>query len=417
MGVKDEIKKFIADEAKERFLRYVQIETTSDESVEKTPSSEIQFDLAKILKAELEEMGLENVELDQYCYTYATLPSNVDKEVQPIGFIAHVDTSSAVSGANVKPRIIENYDGSVITFPDDPDLTIDPEEIEYLKECVGENIITASGKTLLAADDKAGVAEIMAAMATFKKFPELKHGEIRVCFTPDEEIGMGTAKIDTEKLPKFCYTVDGSLPGEIEYECFDAYMATLVFKGINVHPGFAKNKMVNALNILGRYLADLPEWEAPEHTEKREGFYHPIEGGGSPEEASLKMIIRDFENPRNLERIEYLKKLNTVYEARYPGLKIEMEIKHQYQNMVEVLKANPKSYEIAMKAIDKAGIEVISQPIRGGTDGSKLSLMGIPTPNLFAGGVLFHSRKEFIAESSLAKASEVIIYVAEMWTQ
>lgn len=418
MGLKQEIRDFIHADALERFLRYIKVETTSDETNEgTTPSSQNQFDLAKILKAELDALGLENVELDEHCYVYATLPSNAGKDVEPIGFIAHVDTSSAVSGKDVTPIFHENYDGGVITYPKAPDLKLDPEEVPYLAECIGENIITPSGDTLLSADDKAGVAEIMAAMAAFKKFPELKHGELRVIFTPDEEIGAGTAKITMEKLPKFCYTVDGGEPGELEFECFDAYFAEVIFKGISVHPGFAKHKMVNAVNIIARYLADLPEAQAPENTEGRDGFFCPMELKASVEEASVKMIIRDFIEANNLKRIEYLKKLNELYEARYPGLKIEMNTKHQYENMVEVMKKHPNSLDLARKAIEATGLEVLSRAIRGGTDGSKLCQMGVPTPNLFDGGMLFHSRKEFIVESSLEKGAETIIHLAGFWTE
>lgn len=412
MSLNREIKDFLQQDALERFLRYVKVHTTSEDDVEKTPTSDRQFDLAKTLKAELEELGLKDVTLDEHCYTYATLPSNIDREAQPVGFIAHVDTSGAVSGENVVPRIIENYDGSEITFPDDRELKITHEDAPELKDLTGENIITASGKTLLGADDKAGIAEIMAAMAAFVKFPQLKHGEVKICFTPDEEVGMGTAKIDLKRLPEYCYTVDGSVPGELEFECFDAYLASFTFKGINVHPGFAKDRMVNALNIAARYLTELPEWESPEHTEKREGFYHPMDFRGTPESTSFKMIIRDFINANNLKRIEFLKKLNAAYEAKYPGLKIEMETKHQYENMVEALNKHPRSLELARNAITEAGLEVISTAIRGGTDGARLSQMGHPTPNLFAGGMLFHSRKEFIAESSLGKAAEVVVNLA-----
>ena len=418
MSLKQEIKDFLQKESLERFLRYVKIYTTSDdEKAGTTPSSERQFDLGKILKAELDDLGLQDVELDEYCYVYATLPSNVPGSNTPVGFIAHIDTSGAVPGDNVTPIIHENYDGSVILLPKDPKVTIDPEEIPHLKESVGENIITASGDTLLSADDKAGIAEIMAALAAFIKYPELKHGEVRVCFTPDEEIGMGTAQIRTEKLGKFCYTVDGSEPGELENECFDAYYAGLTFNGINVHPGFAKDKMVNALRIAAHFISDLPEHESPEHTEKREGFYHPLEISGNEEKCSVKMIIRDFVEAKNLKRIDYLKQLIQAYELRYPGLKIDLEIKHQYQNMVEVLLAHPEVMDLAEKAIENAGIPVLKQSIRGGTDGSKLCQMGVPTPNLFAGGMLFHSKREFIVESSLRKAAETIIHLAELWSE
>ena len=418
MTLNQEQREFLQKESSKRFLRYVKIHTTSnDENIGKTPSTERQFDLAKILRDELLELGLENVELEEHCYVYATLPSNSDGDCMPIGFIAHIDTSNAVSGEGVKPIIHQNYDGSDIVLPSEPQVVISPNEVPYLKKVIGENIITASGDTLLGADDKAGIAEIMAALAAFKKYPGLKHGEIRICFTPDEEIGLGTAKINLEKLGKYCYTIDGSKPGEVEAECFDAYMVDITFKGVNVHPGFAKNKMVNAVNIASRYLTDLPEWEAPEHTQDREGFYHPIGIKGDVESCNFKMIVRDFENKNNLARIEYLKKMNTAYEARYPGLKIEMEVKHQYENMREVLEKYPNVVELAVKAIEQAGIEVIRNSIRGGTDGSRLCQLGVPTPNIFAGGLMFHGKKEFIVESSLRKAAETIIHLAALWAE
>jgi len=418
MSLNPETLEFLQGESLERFLRYVKIHTTSDdEKAGNTPSTERQFSLAKILKNELAELGLKEVEMDEHCYVYGVLPSNTANSKSSIGFIAHMDTSGAVSGENVKPIIHQNYDGSVITLPSNPPVSIDPADIPHLAASKGENIITSSGDTLLGADDKAGVAEIMAALAAFKKYSQLKHGEIKVCFTPDEEIGMGTAKIKTDKLGKVCYTMDGGEPGELENECFDAYFAGITFNGTNVHPGFAKNKMVNAVNIAGRYLSELPEYEAPEHTEKREGFYHPMEITGTVEKCSFKMIIRDFEEKNNLKRIELLKELNKAYETRYPGLKIDMEIKHQYLNMVEVLKSHPEVMDLAEKAIQMTGVPVIKQSIRGGTDGSKLCQMGIPTPNLFAGGMLFHSRKEFIAESSLRKAAETIVHLAALWAE
>ena len=418
MSLKPEIRDFLQKESLKRFLHYITIHTTSDdENIGATPSTERQFDLAKVLRDELEALGLEKVELDEHCYVYATLPANVGKKTTPIGFIAHLDTSNAVSGENVKPIIHKDYDGSDIVLPVDPPVVISPADVPYLKKVIGEDIITASGDTLLGADDKAGIAEIMAALAAFKKFPELKRGEIRICFTPDEEIGMGTAQITIDKLGKFCYTVDGSEPGEIENECFDAYMVELTFKGVNVHPGFAKNKMTNAVNIASRYMADLPEWESPEHTEKREGFFHPMGISGDVEKCGFKMIVRDFENEANLTRIEFLKKLNAAYEARYPDLRIEMEVKHQYQNMREALDNYPKVIDLAAQAIEQSGIQVIPNYIRGGTDGSKLCQLGVPTPNLFAGGMLFHGKKEFIAVSSLRKAAETIVHLSALWAE
>ncbi len=418
MSLSPEIRDFLQEEALTRFLRYVKVHTMSDESkAGTTPSSDRQFDLQRILEAELNELGLKDVDLDEHCYLYATLPASPGAGSTPIGLAAHVDTSGAVSGENVKPFFRENYDGSPLSFPDDPELKVTLEDSPELKNFIGDTIISASGQTLLGADDKSGIAEIIAALAAFKKFPELKHGEIRICFTPDEEIGMGTAKINTDKLPKFCYTLDGGEPGELEAECFDAWGAEIKFKGISVHPGFAKNKMINAATTAARFLAAMPDYETPEHTELREGFFHVTSISGSEEEALIKMIVRDFEVPKNQKRMDYLTKLVEYFEVRYPGLKIDLEFKHQYENMWVVMEKYPESVELASKAIEMAGIEVHQKAIRGGTDGSKLSLMGHPTPNIFAGGMLFHSRKEWIAKSALLNAAETVVHLAALWAE
>jgi tripeptide aminopeptidase len=417
MAITPEIRSYLGEEALSRFLRYIKIYTTSDETAETTPTSQRQFDLARLLEAELKELGLVDVVLDEFCYVYATFPASTGVKGTPVGFLAHVDTSTAVSGENVKPIIHAKYDGSPLTFPDDPTLKVTLEDSPELKAFIGDDIITASGQTLLGADDKAGIAEIMAALAALKKFPALKHGEIRICFTPDEEVGMGTAKINLEKLPKYCYTVDGGEPGELEAECFDAWGATINIKGISVHPGFAKGKMINAATVAARLLACLPEYETPERTELREGFFHITNLSGTEEEAQIKMIIRDFEEPKNQRRIDHLRKIKELFEFRYPGVKIDLELKHQYQNMWQVMKEHPQSVELAKKAIEAAGVQVQLKAIRGGTDGSKLSLMGHPTPNLFAGGMLFHSRKEWIAKSSLRLAAETVVNLAEGWSR
>ncbi|MFH1862065.1 MAG: peptidase T [bacterium] len=416
MALPKEISTFLESEALRRFLRYVQVYTTSDEESSTNPSTQRQFDLAKLLQKELQELGLTNIELDETCYLYAKLPSNSGSQGTPIGFLAHLDTSPAVSGENVKPIFHENYDGSSLKFPDDPAFLVTPEESPELKLFIGDTIITASGKTLLGADDKAGIAEIMAALAAFQKFPELKHGEIRICFTPDEEIGMGTAKITLDKLPKYCYTVDGGEPGELEAECFDAWGATINVQGISVHPGFAKDRMINAATVAARFLATMPEAQTPEHTELREGFFHVTNLSGTEESALIKMIIRDFDVKINEKRMDFLRKQADYFEARYPGLKIEIEFKHQYENMWVVMEQHPQSIELAHQAIAAVGLQVKQKAIRGGTDGSRLSLMGHPTPNLFAGGVLFHSRKEWIAKSALRQAAETIVNLAGLWS-
>jgi tripeptide aminopeptidase len=333
------------------------------------------------------------------------------------GLLAHVDTSPDQPGDNVKPNLHKNYDGGTITFPEDPELTLTQEDSPELADFIGETIITASGRTLLGADDKAGVAEIMASLATFKKFPELKHGEIKICFTPDEEIGRGTVKIDLDKLPKFCYTLDGGYPGELEDENFDAWRTDVKFKGVGVHPGYAKNKMVNAVAIASRFVAALPEWQTPEHTEHREGFFHVVAVNGYFENATMVAIIRDHDSEINLGRVKYVEELAKMFELRYPGLEVEVKKTHQYQNMYEIVKETPEVVELAEKAMHDAGVTPLRKAIRGGTDGARLTQLGHPTPNVFAGGLLFHSRREWIAESSLRKAVEVVLHLAKHWIE
>jgi tripeptide aminopeptidase len=418
MELTKDIKEFLLNEALERFLKYVKVWTTSDETVETVPSTKIQLDLGKLLVEELKELELENILHDEYGFVYAFLPPSKGFEnVQPIGLLAHVDTSCAVSGKNVKPVIHRNYDGKDIRYSQNKDLVLSLEDSSNLKEYVGLDIITSEGDTLLGADNKAGIAEIMAACAAWKKFTELKHGPLVICFTTDEETGLGIDKVDTKKIPKICYTVDGAEMGQLEFECFDAWLAQIKFKGLSIHPGHAKNKMINAIQIATRFFSELPEFELPEHTEEREGFFHLYKLQGTTEEANSRMYIRDFIEENNKRRIEYIKSLKNTYEIRYPGLKIQIDLKHQYQNMYIYIEKNPQVVDLAKQAIEKAGLEVKINPIRGGTDGARLSAKGIPTPNIFTGGELFHSRKEFIPTLALQKASEVLIYLAELWTQ
>jgi len=415
--ISDTIRQFILDDVRERFLRYVQIYTTSDETNPDTPSTQRQWDLLNLLKQECEELGLSDVSISEYGYVYATLPATAGVSSPSFGLLAHVDTSPDQPGENVKPRRIEKWDGSPINYPDDADLVLTVEDSPELAHFIGDTIITASGLTLLGADDKAGVAEIMTSMAAFKKFPELKHGEIRVCFTPDEEIGRGTVKIDLDKLPKFCYTLDGGFPGELEDENFDAWRVDLKVKGIGVHPGYAKDKMINAVAVTSRIVAMLPEWQTPERTEKREGFFHVAQVSGDFENASMTAIIRDFEEAGNQQKIEYVQELAKLFEKRYPGLEIEVKVTHQYQNMRDIVRETPEIVDIAEMAMQEAGVEVIRKSIRGGTDGARLTQLGHPTPNIFAGGLMFHSRREWVAESSLRKAVEVVLYLAKHWAE
>jgi tripeptide aminopeptidase len=412
----EEIKDFLLEESVKRFLKFVQVWTTSDELSQSNPSTENQFELGKILAAELKELNLENVVHDKYGYVYADLPaSNGLQNVRRIGLIAHIDTSPAVSGKNVKPVIHKNYEGRTIEFASNKDIKLTAEDSPILKEYIGLDVITSEGDTLLGADDKAGVAEIMTACAAWQKFPELKHGPITICFTPDEEVGKGTLNIDKQRLPEFCYTMDGSEMGELEFECFDAWKTTITFTGLSVHPGYAKNLLINATHIASRFLSEIPEQESPENTEDREGFYYVSGLKGSVEEAKTILIIRDYIEGNNEKRMNFLKKLKELYELRYSGLKIDLQFEHQYSNMLRFIEKDKFIVDLAEKAITMAGLEVKFHSIRGGTDGSRLSEMGIPTPNIFSGGSLFHSRKEHIPTLALQKASEVLLHLAQLW--
>jgi len=418
MAISKEIQAFLLDDAIERFMRYVKIWTTSDEKSSSTPSTEGQLEFGKILSEELQELGLIDVVHDKNGYVYGHLPASKGfEEAKPIGLIAHLDTSEAVSGKNVKPVIHENYDGNDIHYSENSELKLSLSDSKVLKDYIGLDIITSSGDTLLGADDKAGAAEIMTACAAWKKYPELIHGPITVCFNPDEEIGRGTKKIKKKLLPKICYTLDGSEIGQLELECFDAWGVDIKFKGLSVHPGYAKDLMINALHIACRFFSEIPEKESPEHTEEREGYYHLYKLVGEEEEAKATLIIRDFIVENNEKRMEFFKSLKESYEKKYPGLKIELAFQHQYQNMIIFLEKEQKAIDLAKAAIAQAGLEVKLHSIRGGTDGSKLSSMGIPTPNIFTGGELFHSRKEFIPTLGLQKAAEVILNLAELWSK
>ena len=416
--MRDEIQQYLKSQVVERFLRYVQIDTRSDVESNTKPSTEGQWDLLRLLETECRELGLRDVVMGGEGFVYATLPArDPDAECPAFGLVAHVDTSSEQPGDKVRPVRHEEWSGEPIRFADDPNLALSVDDCAELGEFVGDTIITASGRTLLGADDKAGVAEIMAAFATLIEFPELAHGKIVACFTTDEEIGRGTQGIDLSRLPTCCYTMDGSFPGELEDECFDAWSADLVFEGVGVHPGFAKGKMVNAATCCARYLAELPISETPENTDGRDGFYyvHSLEGGC--ERTRVGLIVRDFEESRNRERLAKLTSLKEEYEQRFSGLKIHLETAQQYQNMREVLAQHPEVTALAEKAITDAGLEVRRRSIRGGTDGSLLCQLGHPTPNIFAGGMLFHSRREWVAESALAKATETILHLARRWSE
>ncbi len=418
ISISKEIQDFLLNDALERFLRYVRIWTTSDEKSASFPSTNNQFEFGKLLLEELKQINIKNVIHDKSGHIYAHLPpSKGFEKVKTIGLIAHLDTSSSISGKDVKPVIHKNFDGTEIKFAQDDELSLTINDSPQLEEYIGLDIITSQGDTLLGADDKAGIAEIMAAYAAWNKFSELKHGPIVICFFPDEEIGKGLFKVKKKQLPEICYTIDGSEMGTLETECFDAWLVGIKFKGLNVHPGYAKNLMINAIRIACRFLSELPEMESPEHTEEREGFYHLMNLQGNEEKAKANLLIRDFELKNNQRRMDYLKNLKSSYEIRYSGIKINLSFLHQYENMYIHLVKEQKIVDLAKKAIELAGLEVKIHSIRGGTDGAQLCAKGIPTPNIFAGGLLFHSRKEYIPTLALQKAAEVIIYLAELWIE
>lgn len=412
-----QIAEFLRADVIARFLRYVQIDTASDEHSGTHPSSAGQWMLANVLKAELEELGLAAVEVDEWGYVYATLPASAGVQAPPLTFCSHLDTSPSESGNAVKPILHPNYDGGVLTFPENPDLTLSPEDSPELKTCLGQTVITASGQTLLGADDKAGIAEIMTALTALTRYRELLHPELRIVFTPDEEIGEGTLHIRLDKLGANAYTLDGGELGELEDECFDALHVNVIFHGINFHPGRAKNRMVNAGAIAARFFAALPEYETPEHTELREGFYHLTDLQGNENRAELALLLRDFQHDTNAARLQVLRQLSALFELQYKGLRIEVHCKEQYQNMQVVLAQYPEVTAKAATAMEMAGVRVIRRAIRGGTDGARLCFRGLPTPNIFTGGLLFHSKKEWISDLAMQKAAEVVLHLCDLWTR
>lgn len=403
----------------EKFLKYVKYDTQSDEESETFPSTEKQKILSADLAEELKEIGLEDAYMDEWGYVMATLPSNTDKKVDTIAFIAHVDTSPAVTGKDVNPVINKNYQGGDIVLKNDVSKVIMVSENPQLNDMIGYDIITTDGTTLLGADNKAGVAEIMDAVNYWVKHPEVKHGTIKICFTPDEEVGRGTEKINLEKLgAKYAYTVDGSTRGELETETFSADAVVVKFIGKNIHPGFAKDKMVNAIKIAATFLETLPkDGLSPETTEKREGFVHPWVINGNEELTTIKFIIRDFITDKLAEYEALLKDLAESAVAKYPGAKLEFEVIEQYRNMKEVLDKHPQVEEYALEALKRLDIEPIINSIRGGTDGSRLSFMGLPTPNIFAGEHSFHSQLEWVAVQDMEMAVKFIVEISKVWEE
>lgn len=403
----------------DRFKSYVTIDTESDPNSDTTPSTAKQWDLANKLVEELKSIGLEDVTIDENAYIMATLPSNVEHEVPTIGFVAHFDTTPDFTGANVKPQIVENYDGGDITLNKEQNIVLSSKYFKDLLQYKGQTIITTDGTTLLGADDKAGITEIVTAMEYLIQNPEIKHGKIRIGFTPDEEIGRGAHKFDVEKFgAEWAYTMDGSQIGELEYENFNAAGVKVVVKGKSVHPGYAKGKMINSMLIANKFINELPKDEVPEKTKGYEGFFHVTGINGSIENTEVGMIIRDHSKKKFEERKKLVEKIiakiNKKYASKFGEDIITAEIKDQYYNMKEKVKPVYHIVEIAEKAMNELGIKPIIKPIRGGTDGSQLSYMGLPCPNIFAGGHNFHGKYEYVPVESMQKATEVIVKIAEL---
>jgi tripeptide aminopeptidase len=404
----------------ERFLRYVTYDTQADESSATYPSTPGQLVLLRDLAGELEALGLDDAEMDEHGYVMATIPATSAKAAVPvIGFIAHVDTSPEMSGAGVKPLIHHDYDGRDLVLPDDPSAVIRASDWPYLKECVGQDIVTASGTTLLGADNKSGVAAIVAAAEYLLAHPGIPHGPIRIAFTPDEEIGQGTKFFDVAKFGAACaYTMDGGARGELEYESFSADAIALTFQGFNTHPGFAKGKLINAIKLAARFIDKLPaDRLSPETTEGREGFVHPYVVNAGVDKTTVRFIVRDFVTAGLKEKEAWLEALAREVVASVPGASLEVQVTEQYRNMREVIERHPLIVDCAREAMRRAGVTPLEHPIRGGTDGSKLSFMGLPTPNVFAGEQNFHSRLEWVSAQDMEKAVDVIVEIAKVWEE
>ena len=400
----------------ERFTSYVKVDTQSNESNETCPSTPGQLTLANMLVEELKSIGMEEVTIDENGYVMATLPSNTDKDVPTIGFLAHVDTATDFTGTNVNPQVIENYDGNDIAL--NPNVTMLTKDFPALPSYKGHTLITTDGTTLLGADNKAGIAEIMTAMAHLIKYPEIKHGKVRVAFTPDEEIGRGPHKFDVAAFnAKYAYTVDGGPLGELEYESFNAAAAKITIKGTNIHPGSAKDKMVNSMKIAMELHSQLPALEAPEHTEGYEGFYHLISFNGDVEQTKMYYIIRDHDKEIFEARKNRMQNIVDLLNERYGKDTILLELKDQYYNMGEKIKPVMEIVDIAQQAMENLDIKPLIKPIRGGTDGSQLSYMGLPTPNIFTGGENFHGKYEFISVDNMIKATNTVIEITKLFEQ
>lgn len=402
----------------ERFLKYVSYDTQSSEETGLTPSTLGQMKFAEYLKQELESLGLEDITLDEHAYLFATLPSNISKPVPTIGFISHLDTSPDMTGKDAAPRIVKNYDGSDIVLCKEDNIILSPAQFPELLDHKGEDLIVTNGQTLLGADDKAGIAEIVSAIAYLKEHPEIKHGKIRIGFNPDEEIGEGAHKFDVEKFGcDWAYTIDGGEVGELEFENFNAAAAKVSFKGRNVHPGYAKNKMINSIRVANRFCAMLPAGETPEETEDYEGFYHLIGINGTVEQTTVSYIIRDHDRARFEDRKKRIEALVAEINKEYGEGTATLELRDQYYNMREKIEPVMHIIDTAFAAMEAVGVKPNVKPIRGGTDGAQLSFKGLPCPNIFAGGLNFHGRYEFVPIQSMEKAKDVIVKIAELVAQ
>ena len=404
----------------ERFLRYVAYDTQAREDSETYPSTPGQLVLLRDLVAELRAMGIADADIDAHGYVMASIPATTTKpDVPVIGFIAHVDTSPEMSGANVRPLVHHGYDGRDLVLPDDPEAVLRMADSPYLEQCLGHDIVTASGTTLLGADNKSGVAAIMTAAAHLMAHPEIPHGTVRIAFTPDEEIGGGTRYFDVARFgARYAYTMDGGPRGELEFESFSADALTVVFRGFNTHPGYAKGRMVNAIKVAARFIDRLPaDGLSPETTDGREGFVHPYVLQAAVDRTSVKFILRDFDTAGLREKEAWLRGLAQDTVAEFPGASVEVQVEEQYRNMREVIDQHPLVVDRAREAIRRAGLTVHERPIRGGTDGSRLSFMGLPTPNLFVGEQNFHSRLEWVSVQDMEKAVDVIVELAKVWAE
>ena len=404
---------------KDRFLRYVQIDTQSDPQSTTCPSTEKQKDLSRLLVQELLSMGVTDAQLDDNGYVYATIPANTTKQVPVICFCSHVDTAPDCTGKDVKPIVHTNYDGGNMVLPDDPTQVISPVDHPYLLKKKGDDIISASGTTLLGADDKAGVAVIMDMAHYFMTNPNVKHGTIKILFTPDEEIGRGVDKADLKKLgAEFAYTLDAGERGAYEDETFSADGVTITFHGISAHPGYAKDKLVNAMKVAGAFLESLPkDTLSPETTEKRQGFVHPVRINGIAEKVTLEFIIRDFITAKLAEYESFLKERLAATLQRFPGAKADFDVREQYRNMKEVLVKYPQVSAYAKEAIARAGVPLLEMSARGGTDGSRLSFMGLPCPNIFTGEMAFHGKHEYVSVQDMQKSVETIVHLSCIWEE